>query len=151
MIDTDEILIRRAQAGDASASERLLESYRSRLVRFFTRRVSDGNEADTLAQQTIIEAFKSLSKFSAECPFDRWIFGIGSRVALNHFRRQKPTTNIEDSPEIVDEQVDPTEAKLWITGLLEAAKMACSEVEYLVLMTYYRCESFEETAEMLDM
>jgi RNA polymerase sigma-70 factor, ECF subfamily len=69
-------LIERAQAGDAAAFERLAQQQAAPLWRSALALGKDGHWAEDLAQETLVEAWRSLARFDGRCRFSTWLYGI---------------------------------------------------------------------------
>ena len=76
--DNERELIDRAQAGEAIAFERLAEQHAVRLWRCALALGKDGHWAEDLAQETLVEAWRSLARFDGRCQFSTWLYGTGS-------------------------------------------------------------------------
>ncbi len=74
--DNERELIDRAQAGEAVAFERLAEQHAARLWRCALALGKDGHWAEDLAQETLVEAWRSLARFDSRCKFSTWLYGI---------------------------------------------------------------------------
>ena len=80
---TDLELIRRAQQGDATAFEALVRGHTASVRRFafgFTRNWSD---ADDLAQEALIKAYRALGSFRGDSAFSTWLFRITRNVCVD--------------------------------------------------------------------
>src|SRR5256712_10401394 len=75
-------LVRAARAGDREAFGRLVELHQRSITRLACRLLGDRDEADSAAQDAVIQAWGSLGEFRAECPFGAWL----SRIAVNQCR-----------------------------------------------------------------
>src|SRR5215472_11653127 len=62
---------------------------RARLVRLCTRLTGDAAAADDLAQETLLEAWRSQQALRAPDRFSAWLSGIARNVCLRWMRRQK--------------------------------------------------------------
>jgi RNA polymerase sigma-70 factor (ECF subfamily) len=69
-------LIGRAQAGEATAFERLAQQHAGRLWRCALALGKDRHWAEDLVQETLIEAWRSLARFDGRCQFSTWLYGI---------------------------------------------------------------------------
>ena len=69
-------LIGRAQAGEASAFERLAGRHAAHLWRSALALGKDGHWAEDLVQETLVEAWRSLARFDGRCRFSTWLYGI---------------------------------------------------------------------------
>jgi len=69
-------LIGRAQAGEATAFEQLAKQHVARLWRYALALGKDRHWAEDLAQETLVEAWRSLPRFDGRCRFSTWLCGI---------------------------------------------------------------------------
>jgi RNA polymerase sigma-70 factor (ECF subfamily) len=69
-------LIDRAKAGEAVAFERLAGQHAARLWRCALALGKDRHWAEDLAQETLVEAWRSLARFDGRCRFSTWLYGI---------------------------------------------------------------------------
>ncbi len=74
--DNEHELIDRAKAGEASAFERLAGQHAAPLWRCALALGSDRYWAEDLAQETLLEAWRSLAHFDGRCRFSTWLYGI---------------------------------------------------------------------------
>ena len=66
----------RAQAGDSEAFDRLTGPLRERLVRQAYALCRDESQAQDLAQETLMEAWKSMHRFNGQCQLETWLCSI---------------------------------------------------------------------------
>jgi RNA polymerase sigma-70 factor (ECF subfamily) len=100
--DRDTELIARVLAGDdRHAFGELVRQHQS-AVRGFLRRLTGGRHAlaDDLAQETFVEAYRSLARFHGESAFGTWLFGIAYNRFRNARRHQRETVEWTDEIEI---------------------------------------------------
>jgi RNA polymerase sigma-70 factor, ECF subfamily len=74
--DDESDLIDRAQAGETAAFQRLAERYAAPLWRCAMALGKDRHWAEDLAQETLVEAWRSLVRFDGRCLFSTWLYGI---------------------------------------------------------------------------
>ncbi|MBN1853181.1 MAG: sigma-70 family RNA polymerase sigma factor [Pirellulales bacterium] len=87
--DNDESeWIARAQAGEAIAFERLAKLHAARLWRCAFAMCQDSHWAEDLMQETLIEAWRSLTRFDGRCRFSTWLYGILRNRFLKGWRHQ---------------------------------------------------------------
>lgn len=161
MIDrnaTEQILIEKAREGDREAFARLVEPYRGKLESYIRGRVGDADMAQSLTQSAMIEAYRAISGFRSECPFDRWLWKIATRVLIRHYRSEagRRWTSLDDLSETCDfededDATDQVENHRWMADLVEVAKSICTEVQLAVILMFARTGSFDETAHLLNM
>lgn len=88
----DAELIRRCLANDQAAYGQLLARYRRQVLALVWRMVSDREEAQDLAQEAFIRAFRSLHTFDQTRSFPAWLFRITSNLCVDHYRKRKLDT-----------------------------------------------------------
>jgi RNA polymerase sigma-70 factor (ECF subfamily) len=93
--DDERDLIARAQAGEAIAFERLAEQHAARLWRCALALGKDAHWAEDLAQETLVEAWRSLGRFDGRCRFSTWLYGVLRHRFLKG-RRQQNAAKVSD-------------------------------------------------------
>jgi RNA polymerase sigma-70 factor, ECF subfamily len=101
----DLALLHRAQVGDYSAFETLVERYQGRLHALAWRIVGQKQDAEDVVQRTFLSLIESLDSFREESSVATWILRIATNHALKVLRKRRglPTiglevaTNSEDS------------------------------------------------------
>jgi RNA polymerase sigma factor (sigma-70 family) len=71
--------VQRARAGSADDFARLVAAHQAPLRAFLRRLTGNTAEADDLAQETFLLAWRQLARFETGRPFRPWLFGIGWR------------------------------------------------------------------------
>jgi RNA polymerase sigma-70 factor, ECF subfamily len=107
-----ELLLLRAQRGDAEALNRLFASCRTRLYRRALQILSRPQDAEDAVQEALLAAFTHLDRFQGRADFLTWATRIVINAALQHIRktRKKPTVSWD--------QVDAEFKEAWISGYL---------------------------------
>lgn len=88
----DAELIRRCLANDQAAYGQLLARYRRQVLALVWRMVSDREEAQDLAQEAFIRAFRSLHTFDQTRSFPAWLYRITSNLCVDYYRKRKLDT-----------------------------------------------------------
>jgi RNA polymerase sigma-70 factor (ECF subfamily) len=73
---TDGALVRRTRDGDARAFTELVDRHAAACLRFAARMLGDRSEAEDVAQETFLRAFKALESYDERLPFRTWLFSI---------------------------------------------------------------------------
>jgi RNA polymerase sigma-70 factor, ECF subfamily len=160
---TDQELVKRVQAGDQAAFNVLVLRYQHRVLKLVSRFARDTAEAEDIAQEAFIKAYRALASFRGESAFYTWLYRIAVNTAKNavvsnrrrpvefdldredpeQFERQSGLKEI-DTPEglLLSEEIRGTVAKA-IEQLPEDLRMAITlrELEGL---------SYEEIAEVME-
>lgn len=87
-IDPDAALMLRAKKGDQSAFEELVVKYQQSVMNFIYRTVPDLNEAEDLAQNVFLQAWKARERYKVSAKFSTWLFTIARNLSLNEIRRR---------------------------------------------------------------
>jgi RNA polymerase sigma-70 factor, ECF subfamily len=95
--DDERSLIDRARAGESAAFERLAERHAGPLWRCALALGKDGHWAEDLAQETLLEAWRSLERFDGRCRFSTWLYGILRHRFLKGRKNQREAW--QSSPE----------------------------------------------------
>ena len=100
----DEVLVARAQQGDKGAFDLLVRKYQYRVVKLVSRYVSD-SEAQDVAQEAFIKAYRALRGFRGNSAFYTWVYRIAINTAKNHLvaRNRRPA----------DQDIDVADAELY--------------------------------------
>ncbi len=90
--ELDELTLKRAQRKDEQACRSLVEHYQRAVFAVLSRMLGPGSGTlvEDLAQETFLEVFRSLSKFSPLGParLSTWILTIASRRAIDELRKR---------------------------------------------------------------
>jgi RNA polymerase sigma-70 factor (ECF subfamily) len=89
----DEELVRRVQKGDKKSFDLLVLKYQNRIIQLIVRYVRDPHEAQDIAQETFIKAYRAMGSFRGDSAFYTWIYRIAINTAKNHLaaRSRRPT------------------------------------------------------------
>ncbi|MDY7010860.1 MAG: sigma-70 family RNA polymerase sigma factor [Planctomycetota bacterium] len=102
MSDKDVQLVQRCLAGEQAAFERLDADHAGRVLAYFLRSGFARHDAEDMAQETFIRAFRSLHTFDAgRGRFHPWLATIARNVARKHWSRRKAPENFD--PELAEE------------------------------------------------
>ena len=82
--ELDQALVERVQKGDKRAFDLLVRKYQHKIVSAVTRYVSDWSEAQDVAQEAFIRAYRALGAFRGDSAFYTWIYKIAINTAKNH-------------------------------------------------------------------
>lgn len=99
---TDEELARDAGAGSESAFEELVYRYEKPVFLFLRSKTLNAHDAEDLAQQTFVKAYRALDRYDARYRFAAWIYTIARRLAVSHFRSARTAPVVAERIEQVD-------------------------------------------------
>jgi RNA polymerase sigma-70 factor (ECF subfamily) len=82
--DASELsLVRRVQRGDKGAFDALVLKYQHKLVKLVMRYVRNPAEAEDIAQEAFIKAYRALPQFRGDSAFYTWLYRIAINTAKN--------------------------------------------------------------------
>jgi RNA polymerase sigma-70 factor (ECF subfamily) len=81
--NSDLSLVRWAQSGEIAAFDQLVLKYRSQIVELAKRHRLNPADAEDVAQEAFIKAYRGLPRFRCESTFYTWLFRIASNCARN--------------------------------------------------------------------
>lgn len=91
-------VVARAQDGDLSAFEHLVESYQGRLFRLAYRLLNDRGDAEDVVQDTLTASWRALPGLDRSSAFGSWVYRTATNRCLDVLRRR--TAHPEDSVDL---------------------------------------------------
>lgn len=164
-MDDTRVLVKKAQNNDLSAFEELVRLYQNKIYALCVHLAGNHVDAQDVAQETFIRAYRSLGSFRHEADFGTWIHRIAVNIWLN-FRRKNSSRKALyylDEPyqggdgsevrrEIAADDGDPVQLleEKEYRGLVRAALDDLSE-EHRAVLVLREIEgySYEEMSQML--
>jgi RNA polymerase sigma-70 factor (ECF subfamily) len=80
---SDLSLVRRVQRGDKGAFDALVLKYQHKVVKLVMRYVRNPAEAEDVAQEAFIKAYRALPQFRGDSAFYTWLYRIAINTAKN--------------------------------------------------------------------
>jgi RNA polymerase sigma-70 factor (ECF subfamily) len=143
----DQLLVERVQKGDKRAFDLLIQKYQHRIVSLVSRYVSDSAEAQDVAQEAFIKAYRAIARFRGDSAFYTWLYRIAINTAKNWIvakNRRPPSSDID----AVDAEQYGMSSKLTETSTPEN-EMLREEIERTVYDTIAGLPEDLRTAIML--
>lgn len=81
--ESDLSLVRRVQRGDKGAFDLLVLKYQHKVVKLVMRYVRSSAEAEDIAQEAFIKAYRALPQFRGDSAFYTWLYRIAINTAKN--------------------------------------------------------------------
>lgn len=154
----DEILLRRAQRGDAQAFEELMTPLENRIWRICWHYTGQRETASDCAQETMLKIWRSLAGYRGDCAFETWVYRIAANCSMDAMRRQKRdrSESIEPLREAGFDPADPeagTEEKVLAAErkrrLRECIARLPEDQREALIMTQLEKVPYEEAAKLL--
>jgi RNA polymerase sigma-70 factor (ECF subfamily) len=91
--EQDQILVQQVRRGDTEAFGLLVRKYRRRMLRMAARIAGNRAEAEDIAQETFIRAYRGLAHFRGDAAFQTWLYQIALNTARSRLGRQRCCTH----------------------------------------------------------
>jgi RNA polymerase sigma-70 factor (ECF subfamily) len=85
-------LVRASQAGDRAAFGLLVERHQRSVYQVCYRYLGNHDDANDLAQETFLRAWRALGRFRCDSAFSTWLYRIAVNACLNHRAARRPLT-----------------------------------------------------------
>lgn len=139
VLASDEDLAHRATRGCSASFNELARRFQVPLVHFLERWAAP-EDAEDLAQDTLIRAYRNLHRYRPRWPFSTWLFTIARRLSINHQRRRRPRLDSDAMEAVQDARGRPetlaaeaeSRQRLW-----DLAREALSEPQFTATWLYY--------------
>lgn len=159
----DELLIRRAQRGDAGAFEQLLLEHQKNVYNLCYRMAGNPDDAMDLSQETFLRAWRCLDQYQFASAFSTWLYRLCSNICIDFLRRRRrqqtvpltfedadgeeQTYAVPDAQPLPEEQV---ELKLTRETLAAAMAQLLPEHRAVLQLRVVNEMSYEQIADVLD-
>jgi len=109
--DPDWELVRKCKRGDPDAFGHLVRRHQRSVLSFCLRFLGNVEDAEDVAQETFVQAYRNIGRFRPRAKFSTWLFTIAKNLSLNLIRDEKRGTRrmvpIDDGSEGVILAADP--------------------------------------------
>jgi len=125
---SDQELIISVQKGNTQDFSLLVDRHKNIVYSLVYRMVKPEEDAEEIAQDTFIKAFKSIKQFKGNSKFSTWLYKIAYFTAINHLRRNKMLTapidmsSFENNDQTAIENLNKIDQKHYINEALEYLK-----------------------------
>lgn len=144
----DSYYIEKVLAGQANYFSYLVDKYQDIVFSIALKVLRNREEAEEMAQESFIKAYKSLGSFKGKAKFSTWIYRITYNTCISETRKKKTHFTSTDDVQIKDETEEmnldgiPEENR---AEVIQAALKKLPEDEYtLVLLYYFEEQSVED-------
>lgn len=149
-----ENIVARARRGDADAFEQLVVAYRDQVFRLALRMCGNEADADEVAQEAFLSAWKALPNFRGDSQFSTWLYQLTSHAAIDLMRREKRQIAGEDITEVSapdpgpspQQQAERSETR---QAVREAMEQLSPEYRQIVVLRFLQELSYEEIGAVL--
>jgi len=159
----DEDLVLRVQQGDKSAFDFLVIKYQHKIIQLVNRYVKDPSEAQDVAQEAFIKAYRALGNFRGDSAFYTWLYRIAINTAKNYLvSRSRRSSDyqvdiqdaeaLENAPQL--QGMETPERLLLNQEIIDTIKTVIEklpdEMRTAIMLREFEGMSYEEIAETMD-
>ncbi len=161
--ELDKELVQRVQQGDKSAYDLLVIKYQHKIVQLVNRFVKDPSEAQDVAQEAFIKAYRALGNFRGDSAFYTWLYRIAINTAKNYLvsrsRRYsdfevdvQDAEQVENAPQLKGmETPDNVLMNEQIVLVIKSAiEKLPEEMRTAIMLREFEGMSYEEIAQAMD-
>lgn len=134
----------RCRTGDEDALACLVSRHRNRLIRTATNLLRDRHEAEDVAQESFLKAFREISKLRDDRAFSGYLYRICVRLCMDRLRLKRAELIEFDSPQ--PHQGGAVENKVVVEKLLSQLP---HELRTTLVLREMEQLSYEEVAEVM--
>jgi len=132
--------------------DRIYTEYSGKVMGYIRARIRSSAEAEDLHSEVFEKILKKIEEFdSSKASLNTWIFTITRNTVIDHFRRTKPSEeldeNLSDNVEL-DEDLLNTET---LSELAAALRKLPQQMMDIIVLRYYDGKPLTEIAEMMNL
>ncbi len=156
----DVALIKLTLQGQQQAFAGLVMRYQQYVFTLILRYVHNREQAEELAQDVFVKAYRYLADFKGECKFSTWLYTIVHTTCLSFLRKKKEQTTLLDNDDMLALAGNKTDTEK-ASGRLEhksqkevlaKAINLLSETDASIITLFYQAEqSIEEIGLIMGM
>ena len=130
--------------------ERIYTEYGGKIMGYIRARIRSTADAEDLRSEVFEKIMRKIDEFDPKkASLNTWIFTITRNTVIDHFRRSRPTEeldeNLSDSTEL-DEDLLNTES---LTELASALRALPQQMMDIIVLRYYDGKPLTEIAEIM--
>lgn len=159
----DQELVLRVQQGDKSAYDHLVRKYQHKIIQIVNRYVKDPSEAQDVAQESFIKAYRALNNFRGDSAFYTWLYRIAINTAKNFLvsrarRYSQYEVDVQEAEQVGNipqlRSMETPEQQLFNEEIVAAIKAAIDklpeEMRMAIMLREFEGLSYQEIAQAMD-
>jgi len=137
--------------GDREKFTLFVDKYKGPVYNMVYRLTGNGHDAEDLAQETFIKAYRSLNSFKTNKKFFPWLYAIAINLTRNHLKKKKPLL-VENVDHFQTDKRNPEQA----VSKRQEAEAIAHHIQRLpvslreaIILRYYHYLRFEDISQIL--
>jgi len=153
----DNEIITNVLAGNYQAYAGLVDRYQQYVFTLAFRMVKNREDAEEVAQDSFVKAYKYLRDFRGDSKFSTWLYTIVNNTGISFLRKKKLDTYSLDNEKVFEladslgstMKADLVEQKSKISMVNQAIALLSPDDATIITLFYKAEQSLEETAQVL--
>jgi len=153
----DNEIIRRVLKGEQNAYAELVNRYQAYVFTLTLRMIKSREDAEEVAQDVFIKAYRSLADFRGESKFSTWLYTIANTTSITFLRKKKLDVHSLDNEkvfEVADSKdsgfrANLVEQKSRVNMVNEAIAMLSPDDAEIITLFYKAEQNLEEISRIL--
>ena len=154
---TDNEIISQVLTGNQGAYAQLVDRYQNYVFTLVLKLVKSREDAEELAQDAFVKAFKYLKDFRGDSKFSTWLYTIVNNTCITFLRKKRLEIQSLDNEQVFSRadnldsglRADTVEQKSKQTMVNEAISLLNPDDAMVITLFYKAEQSLEETAAVL--
>ncbi len=152
-MNNDAEVIRQTLNGNTAAYAQLVERYKQMVFSLIGKVVGNREQAEELAQDTFLKAYKSLAGFRSTSQFSTWLYRIAYNTAISHSRKKQQyfvplNEQVEKSADDEADEQEKDSHDTQLARLLQLVDELPVDEAALLRLFYWASKSVKEVAEI---
>jgi RNA polymerase sigma factor (sigma-70 family) len=148
----DIYYIEKIKAGQTNYFSYIVEQYQDIVFSIALKVLKNREDAEEMAQESFIKAYKSLHTFKGNAKFSTWLYRITYNNCISEVRKRKihftSTDDIEIKDETTEINLDGIPEENRAQAIKKAVKKLPEEEYTLILLYYFEEQSIEEISKI---
>ena len=156
---TDNEIITRVLRGEHQLYSELVTRYQNFVFTLALRYTPQREDAEEIAQDVFVKAYKALKDFRGESKFSTWLYSIVNSTSITFLRKKKLDISSLDNENVFEHadskdsgmSANQVEVKSKVEMVTKAIQLLSPDDARLITLFYKAEQSLEEIAKILDM
>jgi len=153
----DNEIISRVLRGEQNAYAELVNRYQGYVFTLILRMVKSREDAEEIAQDVFVKAYRSLADFRGESKFSTWLYTITNTTSITFLRKKKLEVHSLDNEKVFEAadnkdsgfRANLIEQKSRVNMVNEAISMLSPDDAEIITLFYKAEQSLEEISRIL--
>ena len=153
----DNEIISRVLTGEQNAYAELVSRYQAYVFTLVLRMIKSREDAEEIAQDVFVKAYRSLADFRGESKFSTWLYTIANTTSITFLRKKKLDVHSLDNEKVFEVadgkdsgfRANLVEQKSRVNMVNEAIAMLSPDDAEIITLFYKAEQNLEEISRIL--